>query len=366
MITFNDFIKEAFNNEVTIAWGRFNPPTIGHEKVLSTVKKAARGGEYRIYVSQSVDHKKNPLDYKTKVTYMRKMFPEHSQAIIMDASIKVIFDALVLLYNEGFRKLNLVAGSDRIQSFEKLLASYNDVKAKHGYYNFDKITVISSGERDPDSDGVEGMSASKLRDAVKNNNFNLFLTGIPSGFKDARGLFNDIRKGMRLSEINENFIKENTIVYRGVTTRYDDTKNPKNIIWVSTSEDHAKMYATKKGEVTAFSINKIANTLDLGFRSSETEVKLFEIISRIKDSILDLFERNKINEDLVRRLFDQAESIKISGYKKVYEWMYVPEILDIIKKAGFNIIRQNEGMQYHSGDIITYGILDRRLLKKEL
>jgi hypothetical protein len=94
----------------------------------------------------------------------------------------------------------MVVGSDRIQEFEALISKYNSKAARHGFYDFSKISVVSAGDRDPDAEGVEGMSASKMRAAAKSNNFDQFQLGIPKGFKDAQKLFNDVRKGMGLSE----------------------------------------------------------------------------------------------------------------------------------------------------------------------
>jgi len=197
---FADYITEA-TKECTFAWGRFNPPTTGHEKLLDAVAKVARSNKYFIFVSQSTDKKKNPLDYKTKVKYMRKMYPKHARSVMLDTKMKTIFDVLVKLYDQGYNKVNLVAGSDRVTDFEVLLNKYNNVKGRHGFYNFEGgINVVSAGERDPDADDVSGMSASKMRAAAEANDFASFSQGLPRGFKDGQALFNDVRKGMGLKE----------------------------------------------------------------------------------------------------------------------------------------------------------------------
>jgi len=201
--SFTEYVTEA-TKEVTIAWGRFNPPTIGHEKLMEATAKVARGGSYRIYASQSTDGKKNPLDYTTKVKYMRKMFPRHARSIILDKNINTLFDIMTKLYDEGFTKVNLIAGSDRVPEYEALVNKYNGVKGRHGFYNFEGgVNVISAGERDPDAEGATGMSASKLRQAAVDNDFQMFVKGLPSGFKEAKDLFNDIRKGMGLKESHD-------------------------------------------------------------------------------------------------------------------------------------------------------------------
>ena len=197
---FADYITEA-TKEVTFTFGRFNPPTTGHEKLLDAVSKVARGGKYVVYASQSTDTKKNPLDYATKVKYMRKMYPRHARSIILDKKVRNIFDILVKLYDQGVNVVNLVVGSDRVPEFTALVNKYNGVKGRHGFYNFEGgINVISAGERDPDADDVSGMSASKMRAAAAANDFAGFSKGLPKGFKEGEKLFNDVRKGMGLKE----------------------------------------------------------------------------------------------------------------------------------------------------------------------
>ena len=182
---------------LTVGFGRFNPPTIGHEKLLNHIKKVAADGEYRIYPSHSQDAKKNPLDSETKVGYMRKMYPDHSSRIVHDTGMKTIFDVLKGAHQQGYKSVNIVVGADRLQEFEKLANKYNG-----NLYSFETINVVSAGERDPDAEGVEGMSASKLRKHAKEGDFETFSKGVPKalGEKDARKLYNTVRKNMGLDE----------------------------------------------------------------------------------------------------------------------------------------------------------------------
>ena len=200
---FKQFTEQTVK-PVVFTFGRFNPPTIGHLKLLDKVASIARGKDYRIYASQSNDAKKNPLQYKEKVTFMRKMFPKHGRNIVMDPKIKTVFDIATQLYDEGFNQLNMVVGGDRVAEFEKLLVRYNDQKGRHGYYNFiEGINIISAGRRDPDSEGVEGMSASKMRAAASNGDLKSFQLGLPKGYSDGVNLFNTLRKRMGLREITD-------------------------------------------------------------------------------------------------------------------------------------------------------------------
>lgn len=198
---FSDYLTEATTGkEATFTFGRFNPPTIGHEKLIEAVKKKA-SKDFFIFVSQSQDPKKNPLDYQTKIKYMRKMFPRYARQIILDKSIRSVFDILTQLYDKGYTSARMVVGSDRVSEFEVLCNKYNGVKGRHGFYNFENgVEIVSAGDRDPDADGVAGMSASKMREAVAANDFKSFSNGLPSGFKEGTALFNDLRKGMGLKE----------------------------------------------------------------------------------------------------------------------------------------------------------------------
>lgn len=197
---FKEYLKEA-TGHVTFTFGRFNPPTVGHEKLIEKVHAVSKGA-YRIYPSQSHDPKKNPLGYTDKIKFMRKMFPRHARSIISDTKIKTAFDALDSLYEQGYRQVTFVVGSDRVDEFDSTLNKYNGEKRRGGgFYNFEGgIHVVSAGERDPDADDVSGMSASKMRAAAEDNNFELFSKGLPSGFREAQKLFNAVRSGMGLKE----------------------------------------------------------------------------------------------------------------------------------------------------------------------
>ncbi len=192
-------------SKIAFAFGRMNPMTIGHEIVMDKAK-AVGGRNYRIYVSKSQDRKKNPLDYKQKIKYLKKIFPAHASHIA-DTPARTAIDVAVDVYDEGYTELIMVAGSDRVGEFQKLLDEYNGVSGKrHGFYKFDSIKVISAGERDPDATGASGMSASKMRGAAADNDFDLFKTGLPSKFadsKDAKELFATLKKAMGIKEYKE-------------------------------------------------------------------------------------------------------------------------------------------------------------------
>ena len=187
---------------ISITFGRFNPPTTGHEALLSKVKAASKGGEYRIYPSRSQDPQKNPLDPGTKVKFMKQAYPDHANAIQNSEEMRTIFDVLQTLDGEGYSTVNLVVGGDRVSEFNSLATKYNG-----DLYNFDQIKVSSAGDRDPDGDGVEGMSASKLRKAAMDDDYDTFVSGMPEklGRKGKQELYNTLRQAMQVQEDLDDF-----------------------------------------------------------------------------------------------------------------------------------------------------------------
>ena len=200
--------KQYLHEEGSVAYytfGRMNPPTIGHEKLLDSLAKKAGKNDYFVFLSQVQDKKKNPLDYSSKVKHVRKMFPRHARRVIIDKKVRTAFDAASQLYGKGYQNLVMVVGDDRVREFKTILEKYNGVKGNHGFYNFKSIEVMSAGARDPDADGVEGMSASKMRQFASDNDFTSFAQGLPRSMsnKDSKKLFNDVRTGMGLKEETE-------------------------------------------------------------------------------------------------------------------------------------------------------------------
>jgi hypothetical protein len=197
---FKSYLTEEAK-EVYFTFGRMNPPTIGHGKVLDTIAKKAKGADWKVYVSQSTGAK-DPLSYSDKVKHLRKMFPKYGRNIMVDKGVRSVFDIAVKLYDAGYKNITMVVGEDRIREFDVLLNKYNGKKARHGFYNFETIKIVSAGARDPDAEGVEGMSASKQRANAKENDYTAFTQGVPKSMsdKDTRKLFNDVRKGLGLKE----------------------------------------------------------------------------------------------------------------------------------------------------------------------
>jgi hypothetical protein len=188
---------EKTKGTLTVAFGRFNPPTTGHEKLLNTVADNSDDGDYIIIPSRSQDKKKNPLDADMKVSVMRQMFPQHSERIINDPQNRTIFDVLKKAHMDGYAGVRIVGGGDRVAEFEKLSGNYNGK-----LYQFDNLEVVSAGDRDPDGDDVSGMSASKQRKAAAEGDFTTFRKGVPSVLspKQTKELYNNIRAAMNIKE----------------------------------------------------------------------------------------------------------------------------------------------------------------------
>ncbi|HIB85218.1 MAG TPA: hypothetical protein EYO59_11665, partial [Chromatiaceae bacterium] len=180
--------------KVVFAWGRFNPPTIGHGVVMERVAKEAkaRSADYAIFASKSNDPKKNPLTFRTKVKFLKQSFPKHSKNINASPRLRTIIDVMKFL-DKKYAEVSLVVGSDRAADLKKLLNHYNGRE-----YDFEKVEIISAGERDPDAEGVSGMSASKMRQAAADGDYKSFKKGSP--LKNPKALYDAIRNGMKINE----------------------------------------------------------------------------------------------------------------------------------------------------------------------
>ena len=199
-------ITEAATKGVTFSFGRFNPPTVGHVKLATKMKSVSKAHDVKIYTSHTTGDAKNPLTNAQIRKFMNPMLPRGIN--VSDTKARTIFDVVVDLYNDGYKMIQMVVGSDRIQEFDKLLNKYNGVKARHGYYNFKSIKVISAGERDPDAEGAAGMSASKMRQFVHAGQEKEFLAALPRGYKLGKQLYKAVQSGMGITEMFPDFMYE--------------------------------------------------------------------------------------------------------------------------------------------------------------
>ncbi len=315
--------EKGEGDTLTTAFGRFNPPTIGHKKLLDAAKKAAAGGDLKIYPSRTQDPKKNPLDPDMKVSYMRKLFPEFEEEIINDAEMKTIFDVLTTASSDGYKNINIVVGADRQGEFENLAMKYNG-----DLYDFDEIRVISAGVRDADAEGVEGMSASKLRKAVVDDDYRAFKRGLPKiDDGDAMALFNAVRIGMKIKAAAK--VKEEFADWQ-IAPRYDK----------QTLREH---YVTKK----IFNIGDMVESLNTGLvgriirRGTNYLICVTEQDNMFKSWIRDVMEATKpakktqkYGDDSIYRAPGKPNTlVGTSGYLKyAMKAMGVKEIKGFINK----------------------------------
>lgn len=190
----NSPLREEAEKHAVVAWGRMNPVTVGHEKLVNKVKETAEkhGADPHVFLTRTQDKKKNPLPYTAKYALARKAFgsvvkptPEKDATII---------GMMKHLHKRGYHHVTMVAGSDRVEEYHKLLHKYNGPESE---YNFKSIKVVSAGHRDPDADGAEGISASKMREHAANNNHEHFKKGLPSGLqKHSKTVMNMVRDHM--------------------------------------------------------------------------------------------------------------------------------------------------------------------------
>lgn len=184
-------LTENKADTVVFTFGRFNPPTVGHEKLVQKVQEVARNAdaEHVIFLSQTQKKGKDPLSWKDKVSLFQKMFPDAT--VSTNPSAKTPFMALEAL-GKKYNNVIMVVGSDRVEQFKTDMSKYTK---EYGIENFD---VVSAGQRDPDSEGVEGMSASKARQLAAENNFDLFAQALPNSINKStkKIIFNKIRQNL--------------------------------------------------------------------------------------------------------------------------------------------------------------------------
>ena len=315
--------EKGEGDTLTTAFGRFNPPTAGHGKLLAAAKKAAAGGDLKIYPSRTQDPKKNPLDPDMKISYMRKLFPEYEEQIVNDAEMKSIFDVLITAASDGYKNVNIIVGADRQSEFENLAQKYNG-----DLYDFDEIRVISAGVRDADAEGVEGMSASKLRKSVVDDDFKAFKKGLPKiNDGEAMALFNAVRIGMKIKAASK--VKEEFADWQ-IAPRYD-----KQML--------REQYVTKK----IFNIGDLVENLNTGLvgriirRGTNYLICVTEEDNMFKSWIRDVMEAvkpaektQKYGDDSIYRAPGKPNTlVGTTGYlKNAMKAMGVKEIKGFINK----------------------------------
>jgi hypothetical protein len=365
--SFKQYLVEA-EQEVFITFGRANPPTIGHQKVFDKLASLAGRSPYKIFLTQTQDKNKNPLLYSEKIKYARKMFPKHARNILINKKIKTILDALTSLNQEGYNRVTVVVGSDRIQEFDVLLNKYNGQKARHGIYNFERINIKSAGERDPDAEGVEGMSASKMRAAASNNDFVSFSQGLPRATSnaDAKSLFNSVRIGMglkeqldfknhieleKVSDVREAYIKGN-LFELGDKVRIKKSGQEGVVSWLGTNYLVVDLGEGKTSRLWLEALTVIDTTKDKIEKEKEADKRKHDRMMdkartqhttklNNKESVDEARAKQAVSQGKVQKLVT-AHGLKFKG--KVYKEidMELKGIDNNTKEVTFNIIHPKE------------------------
>ena len=341
MKSFNSFLTEAKDKGAVFTFGRFNPPTTGHGKLVAKLKKESKGDDVLLFTSHSNDKVKNPLSHKDKIKYLRNFFGK----IVADVNARTVFEIATELHKKKYKRISMVVGSDRIREFETLLNKYNGVKARHGFYKFDEINIVSAGERDPDADDVSGMSASKLRGYAEQGDFDNFKLGVPTKNKGlVQKLYNDIRKGMGIAEGTLPHYMVEDLIQEGV---YDP--GTFKAVFLSGGPGSGKSAVVKKLALTALGL-KMVNTdkaFENGLKKAGMSLDLrgadFDKVDPIRAKAKSITGKNLDSyiEGRLGLIFDttSAKSGKIKNYKKMldtlgyeYKMIFVNASLDNAQK----------------------------------
>jgi len=352
MKTLKRFISEAKDRPAVFAFGRFNPPTTGHAKLVDVLNRLAKrvSGDALLFSSHSNDKKKNPLPHKVKVNYLRKFFGKKVK--VPDVSARTVFEIANALYNQGYRSIYMVAGSDRIREFDALLKKYNGTKARHGFYKFDEIQIVSAGERDPDAEDVSGMSASKMRAAAEQGDLDTFKQGVANK-QFADKLYKDVRKGMGINEdthlplyMQEDLIQEGVYdpgIFKAVFLMGGPGSGKSTVVnQLSFKALGLKIINTDKSFETG--LKKAGQTLDLKLVPADIRDPIRKKAKRQTTRMLDRYIDGRLG-----LVFDttSADASKIKSYKSMldrigYEskMVYVSASLDNAQSRNSNRARK--------------------------
>ena len=344
MKTLKRFISEAKSRPAVFAFGRFNPPTTGHAKLVDMMSRLAKKvqGDALLFSSHSNDKKKNPLSHKVKVNYLRKFFGKKVK--VPDVTARTVFEIANALYSQGYRSIYMVAGSDRIREFDALLKKYNGTKARHGFYKFDEIQIVSAGERDPDADDVSGMSASKMRAAAEQGDFDSFKQGVANK-QFADKLYKDVRKGMGINEdthlplyMQEDLIQEGVYdpgIFKAVFLMGGPGSGKSTVVdGLGLKALGLKLVNTDKSFETG--LKKAGQTLDLKLVPADIRDPIRKKAKRQTTRMLDryidgrlglIFDTTSANASKIKTYLNQLNNL---GYES--KMIYVSTSLDNAKK----------------------------------
>jgi hypothetical protein len=304
-------LYEAPKKQAVLAFGRLNPPTIGHAKLVDAIKK--QDGDHYLFLSQTQKPKTDPLDFATKLKFAKQFFPGIN---IGHESVRTPVQALEMLQGLGYTDVIFIAGSDRVAGFQKLFDTYNGQPDKSGNvpFKFDSINVLSAGERDPDADDVSGMSASKMRAAAAAGELETFAQGVPDK-KLAQTMYDAVRKGMGVKDV-EPVEEGDLILDKGSLINYI-----KDMIqdYVNREEDVEKLSALLKyiagREIKAKGKRYIVTKEDIKQALAIIERELSKGEEKDKEKYVKGMKKNK--SDFKKRYGKDAEAVMYATATKM-------------------------------------------------
>jgi len=317
-------VNEQSRGGVVLAFGRMNPPTVGHEKLANKILAVAKqyGAKPMLFLSHSQDKKKNPLEYADKIRFAKKAFG----AMVQASPAKTLIDVAKMV-QVHYKDLYVIAGADRVAEFQTLLNKYNGKE-----FNFDSIKVVSAGERDPDSDSVEGMSASKMREAVKDNNFAAFKGGLPARLRSgAKEVFDLTKIGMQLAEELEaaglDLIESLTVDQRrkrGMIMRRNETK-------IQRAKELAKKRLASSDQLKKRAINKARDLI----RRRLAGGKDYHSLTTAEKITIDkrMEKRKSAVNKLAKRIMNK---VKTAEYERLKAYVAGQKELPTPKNEAFN------------------------------
>ncbi len=347
MKTLDTFIREAKEKTAVFSFGRFNPPTTGHAKLVDVLNRLAKkvGGDPILFTSHSNDKKKNPLPHKAKINFLRKFFKK--KVGVPDIAARTVFDICNALQEQGYTNVVMVVGSDRVKEFELLLKKYNKVKGRHGFYDFKSIEVVSAGNRDASATDVSGMSASKMRAAAEKGDIDSFKQGVPSKrFGDL--LYKAVRKGMGINEeshlphyMQEDLIQEGVYdpgIFKAVFLM-GGPGSGKSTVVKKLSLNALGLKTVNTDKAFEIGLKKAGQTLDLATVPADIRDPIRKHSKRITGKTMDLYLNGRLG-----LVFDttSADASKIKSYMKRLEILGYESKMIYVSASLDNALKRNK------------------------
>jgi len=327
-IILNPVLEEKESHAVVIP-GRFSPPSVGHEKMIKSGEETARklGAQAHVFTSHSEGTARNPIPAVKKVEYVKKVAAPTTQVHSFSKEKPSLLHHLSDLHSNGVKHVTIVAGADRVKEYEDLANKYNGVESKHGHYNFKSIKVVSAGHRDPDAEGVEGMSGTKMRQLARSGDMEGFKKGLPKSLhpqaKEIAGHIQQFKEDLDREEILSFINEVNNTLFMVFAEGNIDRSNTHLRDWGTTSL--TKIYKNDTpGQINL--VNKINNKFNEAFKSTDREAimrsgqdrKKTDLVPRSgqdRKSTTDAYRQQEIQKKIIDEDFEEFVNEQIKGWK---------------------------------------------------